>query len=73
MDGAINHTMKSGDYLLSVVGYAALRDVFREPDQFRRRMAEIRQVVARDDEFPFNFDVTFAERAVVPGYTQWSE
>ncbi|HEY1737117.1 MAG TPA: class I SAM-dependent methyltransferase [Acidimicrobiia bacterium] len=67
------HTMKSGDYLLAVVGYAALRDVFREPDQFQRRMAEIRQVIAHDHEFPFNFDVTFSERAVVPGYTQWSE
>ena len=30
-------------------------------------------MVADDDEFPFNFDVTFSERAVVPGYTQWSE
>ena len=36
-------------------------------------MAEIREVVAHDHEFPFNFDVTFSERAVVPGYTQWSE
>ncbi len=65
--------MKSGDFLLAVVGYAAIRDVFRDPSQFERRMAEIRQVVAHDDEFPYNFDVTFAEHDVLGGYTRWSE
>jgi ubiquinone/menaquinone biosynthesis C-methylase UbiE len=68
-----SHTMKSGEYLLAVVGYAAIRDVFRDPEQFQRRMAEIRNVVSHGDEFPFNFDVTFSERDVLSGYTQWSE
>jgi SAM-dependent methyltransferase len=67
------HTMKSGEYLLAVVGYAAIRDVFRDPSQFDKRMDEIRHVVAHHDEFPFNFDVTFAERDFVTGYTEWSE
>jgi ubiquinone/menaquinone biosynthesis C-methylase UbiE len=65
--------MKSGEYLMAVVGYAAIRDVFRDPSQFDKRIEEIRQIIANEDDFPFNFDVTFAERDVVAGYTQWSE
>jgi SAM-dependent methyltransferase len=64
--------MKSGEYLLAVLGYAAIRDVFRDPEEFDRRMDEIRNVVEHHDEFPFNFDVTFSERDVVSGYTEWS-
>src|SRR4051812_49109178 len=70
---ATQHTFKSGEYLLAVVGYAALRDVFGDSEQFHKRMAEIRQVLAHEDEFPFNFDVNFSEREVVAGYTQWSQ
>ena len=66
------NTMRSGDYLLSILGYAALRDVFRDPQQTLARIREIRQVVDGSDEPLYNFEVTFSEHEVVAGYTEWS-
>ncbi len=66
-------TIRSGDYLLSVLGLAAVRDVFHDADAVRRRSAEMRHVIEHADEMPFGFDVSFEEHDVEDGYTLWSQ
>jgi SAM-dependent methyltransferase len=65
--------MRSGDFLLSVLGLAATRDLFRDTDLVGRRVAEMRRVVEHADEFPFDIELEFDERDIVAGYTAWSE
>ncbi len=65
-------TLKSRDYLLAVLGYAALRDMFRDPVQVSARRREMEEVFAHADQFPFDIDVEFAEHDVVSGYRRWS-
>jgi hypothetical protein len=65
--------IRSGDFLLSVLGLAASRDLFRDTDEVVRRTAEMRQVIEHADEFPYDIDLDFDEHDVVAGYTTWSE
>jgi ubiquinone/menaquinone biosynthesis C-methylase UbiE len=64
---------RSGHLLLSVLGLAAARDLFRDTDEVIRRGEEMRQVVEHADEFPFDIPLDFEEHDVVAGYTAWSE
>ena len=64
--------LRSGDFLLSVLGVAASRDLFRDADQVVRRSAEMRQVIEHPDEFPNDIALDFDEHGVVDGYTAWS-
>lgn len=64
--------LRSGDYLLAVLGLAALRDLFHAPANVTSRVEEMHQVVSHADEFPFDFDLRFVEHDVVDGYTEWS-
>jgi SAM-dependent methyltransferase len=66
-------TIRSADFLLSVLGVAAARDLFRDSDQVTRRSAEVRHVVEHADEFPHDIALDFDEHGVVEGYTEWSE
>jgi len=61
--------LRSGDFLLSVLGVAASRDLFRDADQVVRRSAEMRQVIEHPDEFPNDIALDFDEHGVVDGYT----
>jgi SAM-dependent methyltransferase len=65
--------LRSGDFLLSVLGVAAARDLFRDAEQVTRRSGEMRHVIEHADEFPFDFALDFDEHGVVEGYTAWSE
>ena len=67
------NTMRSGEYLLAVLGYAALRDVFRDPEQTQARIDEMRGVIEGADHPLYNMEVTFSEHEVVAGYTEWSK
>jgi ubiquinone/menaquinone biosynthesis C-methylase UbiE len=64
--------IRSGDYLLSILGLAAARDLFKAPEQVPIRVQEMTHVVAHAGEFPFDFTVRFVEHDVVAGYTVWS-
>jgi len=64
---------RSSDFLLSVLGLAASRDLFRDTDEVMQRTAEMRQVLEHADEFPYDIDLDFDEHDVVAGYTTWSE
>ncbi len=64
--------LRSGDYLLAVLGLAALRDLFHAPANVTSRVEEMHQVVTHADAFPFDFDLRFVEQEVVDGYTDWS-
>src|SRR5689334_7147571 len=64
--------IRSGDFLLSVLGLAAMRDLIVASDQVPIRAAEIRHVVAHAEEFPFNLALDLDEHDVVTGYTEWS-
>ena len=63
-DMAFVPDQRSGDYLLSVLGLAAARDLFRDTDQVVQRSAEMRQVIEYADEFPnaFTFSVASYRR-----------
>ena len=65
--------LRSGDFLLSVLGVAAARDLFRAPEGVVERTAEMRHVIDHADEFPFDIALDFDEHGVVDGYTAWSE
>jgi SAM-dependent methyltransferase len=65
--------LRSGDFLLAVLGLASARDLFRDVDQVTRRTAEMRQVVEHTGEFPFDIPLDFDEHGVEDGYTTWSE
>jgi SAM-dependent methyltransferase len=65
--------LRSGDFLLSVLGLAASRDLFRDADEVLRRTGEMRQVIDHAAEFPFDIDLDLDEHDVVAGYTTWSE
>ena len=64
--------IRSGDYLLSILGVAALRDLFTAPASVPDRVQEMVHVVEHAEEFPFDFAVRFVEYDVVDGYTAWS-
>ena len=66
-------SMRSGEYLLSVLGYAALRDVFHDPLQTQTRIAEMRGVIEGTDHPLYSTEVTFSEHDVIAGYTEWSK
>src|SRR5689334_23877408 len=63
---------RSGDFLLSVLGVASARDLFRDTAEVLRRSAEMRQVIEHADEFPNDIVLEFDEHGVVEGYTEWS-
>jgi SAM-dependent methyltransferase len=65
--------LRSGDFLLSVLGLAAARDLFRAPETVVERTAEMRHVIDHTDEFPFDIALDFDEHGVVAGYTTWAE
>jgi ubiquinone/menaquinone biosynthesis C-methylase UbiE len=66
-------TIEAGEYLASVVGLAALRDLFVDVEQVRQRFTELRRLTADGERSPFRFPVTFVEHDVDDGYTRWSE
>src|SRR4051794_14077057 len=65
--------LRSGDFLLAVLGVAGARDLFRDTDQVTRRSAEMRHAIDHADEFPFDIPLDFDEHGIVDGYTAWAE
>ena len=63
---------RSGDFLLATLGLAAIRDLFRDPEQMVERTTEMRHAIDHADEFPFDIALAFDEHDVVTGYTEWS-
>jgi ubiquinone/menaquinone biosynthesis C-methylase UbiE len=62
----------AGEYFLAVEGYALIRNCLRAPSAGRARLAEIRDIVERFDEFPNSLTIPLFEHAVEPGYTRWA-
>jgi ubiquinone/menaquinone biosynthesis C-methylase UbiE len=62
----------AGQYFLAVEGLALLRHVLRDPPAGEPRVAEIKKIVARFDEFPNSLAIPMTEHDVEEGYTQWS-
>jgi SAM-dependent methyltransferase len=68
----LEHTITVGDYLAGVVGYAALRDLFRAPHELVTRSTEMRNILEHADDPPFDIPLRIAEHSVVDGYTRWA-
>jgi ubiquinone/menaquinone biosynthesis C-methylase UbiE len=62
----------AGEYFLAVEGYALIRNCLHTPSAGRPRLAEIREIITRFDEFPNSLTVPLFEHAVEPGYTRWA-
>lgn len=65
--------MRAGDFFLAVQGLAMLRNLLTAPSAARPRSDEIREIVARFDEFPSSLAITTAEYDVESGYSVWAE
>ena len=50
-----------------------IRRVLVDPDSVEPRVAEIRKIVARFDEFPNSLKIPMTEHDVEDGYTEWSK
>ncbi len=67
-----DETLVAGEYFLAVEGYALIRNCLRAPSAGRPRLAEIREIIARFDEFPNSLTIPLFEHAVEAGYTRWA-
>jgi SAM-dependent methyltransferase len=68
----LEHTITVGDYLAAIVGYAALRDVIRDPVAVEARMTELRQIVESSGAFPFDLPLPITEHEITAGYAKWA-
>lgn len=68
----LDHTITVGHYLAAVVGHAALRDVLHDPAAVEVRLTELRDIVERAREFPFDIPLPITEHDVAAGYTKWA-
>ena len=57
-------TLIAGEYFLAVEGYAMIRYCLTDPSAARPRLDEIRQIIARFEEFPNSLAIPLTEHAV---------
>ena len=66
------HIMKAGEYFTAVAGLAMIRHVVTDTPRARERMADVRRIVEKFDEFPQSLDIPVQEHDVDAGYTRWA-
>ncbi len=59
-------------YLAGVVGFALLRTWYLDAETNAQRIAELAEVLARVDEFPYSLVLDPVERDLRTGYDEWS-
>jgi ubiquinone/menaquinone biosynthesis C-methylase UbiE len=65
-------TLVAGEYFLAVEGYAMIRHCVTDPSAARPRVDEMREILARFEEFPNSLAIPLTEHAVEDGYTAWA-
>ena len=71
--GRRTETLLSGQYFLALQGLALVRRALTHPSQGAPRVAEIRDIAAKFDDFPNNIAIDMTEHDVEDGYTEWSK
>ena len=66
-------TLRSGQYFLAIQGLALVRRALTHPSTGEPRIAEIRDIAAKFDEFPNDLAIDMTEYDVESGYTEWSK
>jgi ubiquinone/menaquinone biosynthesis C-methylase UbiE len=64
--------MKAGEYFTAVAGLAMIRNVVTDTPRARERMADVRRIVEKFDEFPQSLDIPVQEHDVASGYARWA-
>lgn len=62
-----------GEYFLGVEGLAILRAYAHSPAEARQRIAEIRDIVAKLDEYPQSLTIPTCCVTVLEGYSSWAD
>jgi ubiquinone/menaquinone biosynthesis C-methylase UbiE len=65
-------TLVAGEYFLAVEGYAMIRYCLTAPSAARPRVDEMRQILARFEEFPNSLAIPLTQHTVEDGYTAWA-
>jgi ubiquinone/menaquinone biosynthesis C-methylase UbiE len=65
-------TLIAGEYFLAVEGYAMIRHCLTAPSAARPRVDEMRQILARFEEFPNSLAIPLTQHAIEDGYTAWA-
>jgi len=65
-------TVTADHYLAGIVGLGLLRNWYVDADANAQRLAELAEVLARADEFPYSLVLDPAERDLHAGYEEWS-
>jgi ubiquinone/menaquinone biosynthesis C-methylase UbiE len=65
-------TVTADHYLAGIVGLGLLRNWYVNADANTQRLAELAEVLARADEFPYSLVLDPAERDLHAGYEEWS-
>ncbi len=65
-------TVTADHYLAGVVGFGLLRNWYLDAETNAQRIAELAEVLARVDEFPYSLVLDPVERDLRTGYDEWS-
>lgn len=65
-------TLVAGEYFLAIEGYAMIRYCLTDPSAARPRVDEMRQILARFEEFPNSLAIPLTQHEVEDGYTAWA-
>jgi ubiquinone/menaquinone biosynthesis C-methylase UbiE len=65
-------TLVVGQYFLAVEGLAMIRNALTAPSTTWARVDEIRELVAKFDEFPQSMQIPMTRHEVEAGYTKWA-
>ena len=65
-------TMLAGEYFVAVQGFAMMRHVITDTPRAKRRMAEVRAIAEKFDEFPNTLRYDVLEYDVHDGYARWA-
>ena len=65
-------TIRADHYLAGIVGMSLLRNWYVDGDANEARMAELSDVLARREEFPYSLHLDPEERTLLTGYAEWA-
>ena len=64
--------MRAGEYFAAVAGFAMMRNIVTDTPLAQERMADVRRIVEKFDEFPQSLEIPVQEHDVDSGYTRWA-
>lgn len=70
VDGEI---LTSGQFFVAVSGLAAMRRILTAPSAVRPRLDEVREIVGRLDEAPYDIEIPIVEHDVDGAYSLWAD